>query len=160
MEADKNEIMKAQEVFRAVCNMLDSKEWNYKKDDDNFIIVKALQGEDIPMEFIIRVLPSQQIVVFTSVLPFKIEKEKWVDVAIACCSINYILLDGSFDFSIDDAIIKFRMTASYRDSLLNKELFEYMLLVSACTVDEYNDKLLMLSKGNLDIHRFLSSLNQ
>jgi len=140
--------------------MLDNKEWNYKRDEENFVIIKALQGNDIPMEFIIRILPSQQIIVFTSVLPFKINKEKWVDIAIACCSVNYILLDGSFDFSVNDGIIKFRMTASYQNSSLNKELFENMLIVSACTVDEYNDKLLMLSKGNLDIHKFLGSLNQ
>ena len=44
-------------------------------------------------------------------------------------------------------MIMFRMTSSSGESILGEDLFEYVILVSARTVDDYNDKFLMLSKG-------------
>lgn len=42
-------------------------------------------------------------------------------------------------------------------TLLCKELFEYMLMVSAATIDEYNDKFLMIAKGMISFEQFLES---
>ena len=47
----------------------------------------------------------------------------------------------SFDYNIRDGSITFRMTASYRESVIGEGLFNYMIDCAAATVDEFNDKL-------------------
>ena len=61
------------------------------------------------------------------------------------------MVAGSFDFNPATGGLFFRLTCSYRDSLISKAVYEYMLLVSCGTVDEYNDKLLMIAKGNMSL---------
>ena len=70
---------------------------------------------------------------------------------------NDRLVDGSFDFDMAEGRISFRLTTSYIESILGKKLFEYMLMVSASTIDEYNDKFLMISKGMISFEQFLDS---
>ena len=71
--------------------------------------------------------------------------------------INNNLVDGCFDYDLSDGTIIFRMTNSYLESEVSRELFEYMLFLSFTTVDEYNDKLMMLSKGLISLAQFLES---
>ena len=54
-------------------------------------------------------------------------------------------------------IILFRLTSSYRESILSEDLFEYMIMIAASTVDVYNDKFFMISKGMLSIQQFIES---
>jgi hypothetical protein len=70
------------------------------------------------------------------------------------------LKDGSFDYDINDGEIRFRLTSSYRESILSKELFVYMIGVSIGTIDQYNDKFFMLSKGVMSIQQFIEQENQ
>lgn len=90
-------------------------------------------------------------------MPFDIPEDKRIDMAIAVNIANYGIIDGSFDYDISDGDLRFRMTTSYRESILGKELFEYMFMVSALTTDEYNDKFMMLAKGLISIEQFIDS---
>ena len=56
-----------------------------------------------------------------------------------------------------DGSILFRLTLSYLDSFIGNEAFFYQLLVSFKTIDQYNDKFFMLSKGAISIEDFLAS---
>lgn len=150
---------KAQEVFGTLCSMLDSKGWKYDKQEENLLIKSGVKGDDLPIEFFIRVNPKNEIVSFISALPFSVPSEKAIDVALAVCQTNYALADGSFDYDVVGGKIIFRLTSSYRESLLSEDLFEYMLIVSAGTIDEYNDKYFMITKNMLTIEKFLESFN-
>ena len=109
------------------------------------------------MDMIFRVHAERQLVSMLSPMPFKIPEEYRTDIAMATTIINDRLVDGSFDFDLSDGRICFRLTSSYIESILGKELFAYMLMVSAHTVDEYNDKFLMIGKGMMSIEQFLES---
>ena len=74
--------------------------------------------------------------------------------SIATCQANYRLADGSFDYDFREGKVFFRMTSSYRDSLISQNLLEYMMACAAFTVDAYNDKFLMLAKGQMAIEEF------
>ena len=50
------------------------------------------------------------------------------------------------------------MTNSFLESKISEEVFAYMLYCSCQTIDEYNDKFLMLAKGMISIEQFLSTL--
>lgn len=137
--------------------MLDGNDWHYKKDDAKLKIECGAQGDDLPMDISIRIDSDRQLVVLLSHLPFVVSEDKRLDIAVATSVINYKLVDGSFDFDIEDGHMFFRMTSSYRESELAKEVFFYMLMCSCQTIDEYNDKLLMLAKNMLSLEDFINN---
>ena len=150
---------KAKEVFDALVNMLDTRDWKYDKFEEDLVIKSGIKGEDLPIEFIVVVKPKNQVVQLLSRLPFQIPEEKRVDAAIAICVANNGLVDGSFDYDIAEGNITFRLTSSYRESELGADLFEYMILVSAGTIDDYNDKFFMIAKDMMSVQQFIEKEN-
>lgn len=148
---------KAKETYALLCKMLDNRDWYYEKIEEDLVIKSGVKGDDLPIDFIMRVNPRNEIVSFISWMPFKVDESKRIDMALATCVANYGLADGSFDYNLADGTILFRLTSSYRESTLSEDLFEYMLMVAASTVDEYNDKFFMISKGMLTIQQFIES---
>lgn len=146
---------KAKEVYRTLLKMLDAKKFKYERHDEDLLIKSGIRGEDLPVEFVMVVLPKNEVVQFISPMPFNIAEDKRVEAAVAVAIANYGLINGSFDFDLSDGEIRFRLTTSYRDSTLGKDLFEYMMMVGASTVDNYNDKFLMLSKGIITVEQFM-----
>lgn len=112
------------------------------------------------MDILFDVRDERRIVILISIMPFKIPEDKKIEVMLAITYVNNRLIDGSFDFDIESGIIVFRLTASFIESILGKELFEYMLMVSASTIDNYNDKFMMISKGIMSFKQFLEGEEQ
>lgn len=150
-------MVRAQKNYETLCTMLNGNDWHYKKDDAKMKIECGAQGDDLPMDISIRIDSDRQLVVLLSHLPFVVSEDKRLDIAVATSVINYKLVDGSFDFDIEDGHMFFRMTSSYRESELAKEVFFYMLMCSCQTIDEYNDKLLMLAKNMLSLEDFINN---
>lgn len=160
MEMDKEQLMKmGQNVYETICKMFDDRGFRYERHDEDLVITSTVSGEDIPMDMLFIVRPERQIVQLLSPMPFKIPDEKTVDLALAVTHANDGLIDGSFDFDMAKGRINFRLTASYIESILGKELFEYMLMISAHTVDEYNDKFMMIAKGMYSLEDFIKNCN-
>ncbi len=154
------DMQKAVSVYNKLINMLDTNDWNYEKIEDKLMIRSGIKGEDLPIEFIIRIKPEQQIIQYLSVLPVEMPEDKRIDGAIATCVANYGLVDGSFDYDISDGSIIFRLTSSYRESTIGDDLFEYMIYVSSGTIDDYNDKFFMLAKGMMTLQQFIEKENR
>lgn len=154
------DLRKAREVYYGIIDMLDTRDWKYERYDNDLTIRSGVKGEDLPIEFIIFVKPQNKVVQFISKLPFNIPEDKRVEAAIAVCVANYGLVDGSFDYDVNDGEIRYRLTSSYRDSYLGADLFEYMIMCAASTVDNYNDRFFMLSKGMIDIEGFMNMEKQ
>ena len=158
--AEAKNMKKAQEVYATIIRMLDTRDWKYSKHEEDLLIKSVLRGEDLPVEFILVVNPRNQVVQFLSRLPFDIPEDKRVDGAIAVCTANYGLIDGSFDYDLRDGEIRYRLTCSYRDSQLSEDLFEYMIMAAASTVDNYNDRFFMLAKGRMTVQQFIEQDGQ
>ena len=149
---------KAQEVFSLVCAMMDSNDWSYEKDEEQWLIRANFTGDDLCMQFQIRIDAERQLVYLTSVLPFKMKEEKLLEGSVVICEINYALADGSFDYNITDGTIGFRMTSCFKDSLVGLELLQYMIDCACYTVDKYNDKLQALNDGEISCDEFIDWL--
>lgn len=157
--AEQYDMRKAREVFNTLVRMLDSIGWRYDNHEEDLLIKSGVKGDDLPIEFIVVVKPKQEVVQFLSRLPFDMPEEKRVEGAIAVCVANYNMVDGSFDYDISKGTITFRMTSSYRESSLGQELFKYMIMCAAGTIDNYNDKFFMISKGTLTLDQFIDQEN-
>lgn len=150
----------AAKVYYDFCKMMDDEKWKYEGNEENFSIVCNAVGEDLPIELVIRMDVDRQLVLVLSRLPYNIPEEKRVDVAVAVSVINNTLVDGSVDFNLESGHVFFRMTNSYMDSNLSSEVYRYLLYCACKTVDTFNDKLLMLSKGIIDVEQFIKLYNK
>ena len=152
--ATSNEIISARNAYSSICAVLDARNWTYDKDDENLRIDVGVNGEDLPMDIVISVDAEYQLVKLQSLLPFKIEESKRVEGSIATNYINFQLANGSFDYSIYDGSVAFRLTQSFRDSYIVNSVYNYMIDIACQTIDKFNDALLMLSKGMMDLKKF------
>ena len=151
---------KAKEVYGILCAMMDANNWNYQKDEENLAIFTGFSGDDLSMQFKVSIDAKRQLVYLISGLPFKMCEEKRVEGAVATCEINYELADGSFDYNVLDGTIGFRMTSSYRESLIGTELMQYMIDCACYTVDKYNDKLEALNDGKMTLGELLTWIKE
>ena len=152
--AEDMKLKNAQSVYKTLCDTLDARKWRYDKHPEDLIVRFEVVGEDLPMEFIAKIDVERELIRLVSFLPFKFSEAKRVEGAIATSQANFRLCDGSFDYNILDGKVNFRMTSSFRDSLISQELFAYMIDCACDTVDDFNDKFLMLDKGVLELEEF------
>ena len=149
-----DKIVRAQDTFDTLCTALAENEWNYKKNEIELEIDCTAVGDDFPMDVNITVEADRQLIILISPLPFITPPEKRLDVAVAVTLVNNMLADGCFDYNIKSGRMFFRMTNSFMESDMSKDVFTYLLNVSFATVDMYNDKFYMLGKGMLSIDAF------
>lgn len=157
---DEKAMKHAQAVYETVCKTLDNRDWRYKRHDEDLTVTCGARGEDLPMDLVIMVNPRAQVVSVISPMPFKIAEDKRVDGALAVCIANYGLVNGTFDYDLSDGEIRFRIVSSFRESILSEELINYMVILAASTVDDYNDKFLMVSKGIMTVQQFIEDENK
>lgn len=148
-------LQRAQRTFETLCQNLDEHEWHYEKDEEKLEIECGARGDDLPMDIRIIVDADRQLIILLSIMPFVTPETKRLDTAIATSIVNNKLVDGSFDYDVTSGHMIFRMTSSFIDSEIDREVFTYMLMVSCHTIDEYNDKFFMLGKGILPINKFI-----
>ena len=116
-----------------------------------------ISGEDIPMKFVLIVDAERQLVRLMSPLPFNMSEAKRLDGAIATCVATFGMADGNFDYDLATGEVMFRLTASFRNSVVGEGLFQYMISLSCAVVDKYNDQFLAIDKGVLDINDFIKN---
>ena len=150
----------ALQVLDRLCEAMDSHDWKYNVNRDALVIQTGAQGEDLPMDLIIRVDENRQLVMLLSKLPFTVKEDKRLDMAVAVSIVNNRLVDGCFDLDVKTGVLGFRMTSSYIESVLGKDLFAYMLFCSCGTIDDYNDKFMMLSTGMISLEQFMDAMNK
>lgn len=153
--SEEKELKQAKDVFNALCTMLDERSWHYKKDEANLTISCGAQGDDLPIELYVKVDIKRQLVSLLSRMPFTVPEERRTALAVAVSKANYGLVDGSFDYNYLNGNIVFRLTSSYRESLIGKEMLEYMIFCSCYTIDEYNDKFLAVTKNDMTLDEIL-----
>lgn len=156
--AELKKLEQAKTVFADICRFLENNQWHYKKDEERLTIECGARGEDLPIDLNIQVDADRLLVMIMSHIPFVINEDKRLEVALGICAINNILVDGCFDYDVNSGSMFFRMTNSFVDSKLGNEAYHYLIICACQTIDEYNDKLLMLAKGMLSVEQFLKTV--
>ncbi len=158
MDEVKNQKL-AEQVYKTLCDAIDNRNWRYTKEEDRLLVRFGVSGDDIPMQFVLVVDAKRQLIRLMSPLPFKMSEAKRMEGAIATCVASYGMADGSFDYDLSDGTIVFRMTASFRESVIGEGLFQYLISCSCAMVDKYNDQFLAIDKGLMSITDFIARCN-
>lgn len=157
--ADTKELMYAKEAFNTLCTTLNNIGWTYDKNEESLKIDFWVKTDDLPMRFLMIVDADKQLVRIYSPLPFKANPDKRVELITAITIINYSLADGTFMCELDDGSIIFKITSSFKESLLGEELFKYMVTLACTVVDKYNDQLESLHEGRMTLGEFIEKNN-
>lgn len=153
---DEKKMELAKQVYQTLCSAIERRNWKYGKDEEKLLVHFGVNGDDIPMQFVLVVDAERQLIRVMSPLPFKMSEGKRMEGAIATCAASYGMADGSFDYDLSDGEIVFRMTASFRESVIGEGLFQYMISCSCAMVDKYNEQFLALDKGLMSISDFIA----
>lgn len=153
---DEKKMELAKQVYQTLCEAVEKREWNFGKDEEKLLVHFGVNGEDIPMQSIIFIDADRQLIRLLSPLPFKMSESNRMEGAIATCVASFNLADGNFSYDLSDGTIVFKMTASFRESIIGEGLFQYLISCACSTVDKYNDQFLALDKGFMTITDFIA----
>lgn len=154
--SDEKKITLAREVYKTLCDALTSKGWTFDRVEEKLLVRFDVSGDDIPMRFGMFVDADRQLVRLLSPIGFDMNEDKRMDGAIAVCVASNGMINGSFDYDLNDGSITFRMVQSYKGSMLGKEVFCYMIDCACAMVDRYNDRFFALNKGIMSLSDFIA----
>ena len=147
---------KAQQAFETLCASLDKDDWKYGKKEEDYIVYYNETGDDLTMQCLIAIDESRQVVRFLSTLPMVFSEDKLVEGAVACCIVNSTIAYGSFDLSIPEGKLTYRMTYSIKDSIMGQDFYRQMRCLATTVLDKYNDKFVALSEGRMKATDFFN----
>lgn len=148
---DEKDLRAAQQMYKMLCQTLDDIGYHYQQNEDQMSVHFDVHGEGLPIELTISVDAERDLIRLLSFLPFKVPERRLPDIALGVCRINDVLINGNFDLSVERGRLTFRMVQCYRDSLIDMEVFKYMIFVSLNTIDEYSEKLYLVSRGRMSL---------
>lgn len=158
--ADQNNLELTKRTYATLCAALDERQWKYRRNDEEMAIEYVVNGDDIPMRFFIRFDAERTIVRFISPLPLSVREDKRLEMAVALSMINDYLVAGCFEMDMNDGELRFRVSNSFRDSVLSGEAFLHLLQLGIQVVERYNDKLFMLATGVISLEKFVELYNE
>ncbi len=141
-------------AYKAVQAHLNRNNFKFDTHDDDLVISLTVNGEDLPIQTIVRFMDNRELMQVLCYMP-KAPEEKRVDVALAVAVANYGIVNGSFDYDMSDGELRFRVAQSYACGELTDDLIRYLLGISFNTTDKYNDRFFMLSKGMITLEQFI-----
>lgn len=146
------------QVYNSLCEAMRDMEFAFDKKEEELIILSGVQGEDLPMPFMIRVSDDKQLVSFVSVVPVEVNERAKKTVIVALNEINMYLLDGCFAYDEAQAHIMFRSALTYRDALIGKGALKKMIMLSLSAVEAYNDKIQKIVTKEMTIQEAIEFL--
>lgn len=145
----------ALQTYNTMCEAIERRNWHYTKTEEKLLVHFGVNGDDIPMQLILRVDAERQVVRLMSPLPFKMSESKRIEGAIAACAASYGLVDGYFEYDLSDGMIVYKISTSYRDSVLGEGVVQYLIDCASAVVDRYNDMFLALEKNLISLEDFI-----
>lgn len=142
--ATEQELKQASNLFKTLCDYLDENGWKYDKSDDSLGITLITRGEDLPIPVLVRINPELMVLSVYATMPFSVPEDMRVPMVVAVTAATHCMVDGGFDYDVTTGQIFFRITSTYRESIIGKKLIEYMLGCACVMTDEFNDKFLLM----------------
>ena len=152
--------IRAQKVYATLCQAIENRGWTYDKKEEELVVQFCVSGDDLPMYFTLVIDEQRQLIRLFSPMTFKMSEDKRMEGAIATCVATSALVDGVFDYNLEDGNICFRMNSCFRGSEIGEDVLQYMISCATATVDAYNDMFQALDKGYLSLEGFIKKANE
>ena len=150
----------AKAMFGSLCTALDNWGWKYRHNAEDLSVNFGVNGDDLPMDFVVAVSKEVPFLQLFSLLPFTVPEDKRVEMAVAVAVSNYGCTNGSFEFDLSDGKILYKLPQYFADSLIGDGCIQYVISLACQMVDQYNDRFMALSKGIMSLTDFLNKENE
>lgn len=144
----------AKKNFASVCEALDNRKWNYDANEKDLTIECKVNGDDLVIDIEVQIDADRDIAILLSRMPYTVSDEKKGDLVRAVNFMNCCLAEGSVDYNYKKGFLCYRLANSYRESVMDPSVYDRMIMMSCNTVDDINEKLLLLSLGSLSLEEF------
>lgn len=161
--ADDRQKKAAQAVYNTIIKHLDGAGLKYdimEAPADDYMINLKMRGDDLPISLYIIVDADRELIMVKAPEYTSFGQDKIDLVAKAVCFLNSTIVDGRYALDIDDGRIMWTISSSYRSSLIGEEVIRYLIGVSVTTLDDYNELLMMLNMGILDLDSFRAKVRE
>ncbi len=155
VEIEERVAKRGKEVFETICEVMDDNGWRYQKKEEELSVAIGFDTEDFDIKLHFFVELRTQKITLLSMLPFAVRNEAVDDCALAACEVNYRLKDGDFLYDFANNAIFFKLTTSFKGSLLSKSLLSNFLDLAYAILDVYNDKFASLNNGEMTLKDFV-----
>ena len=145
----------AKQVYLVVKDWLAENELKYDKDDESMKIELQIGGEDLPVDLQISVNEETSRLTCMSHLTFKVKKDNRATMAACLAIANYDFVLGGFDYDFTDGDLWFRLATPFHESVLSIDAVDTLVRTVYNTVDEFNDKLFLVSVGQMNVEQFM-----
>ena len=145
----------ATSVYNTIISVLDGKGYETKRDDDNLTAYCHVQSDVLPISFAVIVDAEKQLLTIVESSSITFPKDSLTDGAIAACVTNCLLVDGSFHFEYATGNMLFRISSSFKDSVISADVFEYLLRRTYNTILTYGPELTKLANGGIMIGAYV-----
>lgn len=145
-KVDPGKRKKALEAYEGLCRVLDENKLQHIKDENNLMVRYFVREDGLIHEYIAVIDEEKQVMVIYAPIT-KVPEDKRGMVAQATCLVNYSILNGCFEMDFRDGDLRFRMAEAFMEMDLSKDVFTYMLLVSAVMMKRFGENFMLLSKG-------------
>lgn len=148
-----NPNQQAKNIHDLIEKTFQSEDLKYTEVDagENYHFRLKFSGEDLPMDLSFFVDTKRQLIRVVSYLPVHAPKDKFSNIALALAIINYRLNCGCFNLDLSDGSMSFCLNATFKGSIIAADIIQSLLATSLSTIEKYNDKLFMLSKGMIKV---------
>lgn len=155
---DETDFINAQRVYKSVCEALDEHDFEYQKFEEDLVLTFAYDICGESMVFILQAQAELKLVRILSMMKQTFPEERRIEGALAVNYVNYSMNDGSFDLSVDDGEVYFKLTTSIRESLISPELVLYMIDYSRHACEMFCGNLAKLAKGEISLNEFVDEV--
>ena len=145
MEQEK--YLQCKKVYEDFCKYLDQKGIIYEGHLDELRLKYVMKGTGLDLNMIVYVNTDFCTLNFLSLLPFSVKQEYAEELSSSLTKINYTLQFGCFAYDLTRQSVSYKICTPFEDSLIGNGLFDVLFHISLSTVQDYSDKLYLISHG-------------
>lgn len=134
-------------MFETICHSLEKCNLKYDKNEDDLSVHVGIQGDGLPINLVIFPDTGTKTITMYAPLPLTFSADKRVEGAVVTSYANFILSDGGFDYEVTGGKTVFKMTSSYRESLIAPDVIGMMIAYALKILSDIGEKIYAVSKG-------------
>ena len=138
----------------AMCSMLEKEGLRFEEKEEGRILFSLRLGQE--MYSVSIVVDEMRQIIRINVPLLRIPEERRNSAAALVCTINYMLVDGAFDFDIRDGEITFRVAGSIGDIIIGPKYCKYLFYCAMSSCVQFGRILRDFAAGRLGFEQAMS----
>lgn len=152
---DEQKRQNAQRMFTLIRATLEEMGVQYGVNEERMTVRFTARGQDLPMDLYLSADLRRQMVVLLSPMPVEVNPDRVLDMAVAVSVANNTVVDGGFDYNVNEGRLYYRMNNSFIDCQYGSGLVKYLLDCAFHVIDRYNERFEQLGNGTIDLQKFI-----